>query len=102
MCVLVASISCDEYIPEFLSGKLKTPFIYNDIHRAEAEASNLMKRFVDWIMNDPSCTSKPVIKRDPNRPIIYAPDYMVWKYEDGINSWFKIVIKEGEVDVCLS
>lgn len=91
-------ISCDEYIPEFLYGKLNNCYLYLDYKRPVFEAKMIFDHFIKWMIEDPSCTSAPIYQtRVPKDVDTFNELYKEWFCNiDNGNAWFKItIIKRG-------
>jgi len=87
--ILELTISCDEYIPDFLGGKLGIPLAYKTFEKALADGEKYLKDFISWLENDPSCNSKPKYAVNGN---VNVPDCnWICNINDG-DAWFKVSI----------
>lgn len=57
---LIATLSCDEYIPSFLAGNLNIPQEFENQKTAHMTAKRWLDDFTTWVITDPSCDGAPV------------------------------------------
>lgn len=112
MLSLRMSMTCDEYIPTFLAGKLNKTILFDKIDDANIKAQEYMDRFTLWLESDPSCntpakytttinhdtkTNSTVYECDINGVIFkieIAPTQYQAIYHDLVND-IKVIINEG-------